>query len=188
MEVFSEGEGKGCSFLYRIPMTRQPPNLADMTAPTGMTVDASAAAMHGNEQSFISGTNRSRCAHTLRHARGGGGAGGASDKKSINSLAPPLSSPPSASSPPLGVSPPSGSPVRTRMALEHVPSTDASLRRITSSQVNTPTPSYRPFLPPLPTTPTTPTTPFYHPFLPPLPTTLCEFVITFLCLCACLVD
>ena len=103
MEVFSEGDGKGCSFLYRIPMTRQRPESLELTAPTGITAEALNAIGRDvslNRSSTHSGaptgpelvalnrsnkennsTNRHKCAHTLRMARshgavaGGGGAG-----------------------------------------------------------------------------------------------------------------
>ena len=156
MEVFSEGEGKGCSFLYRIPMTRQRPD-ADMTVPTEKTAEAlladhaaqnlSPSGKHlvmldrSSQHSKVSvrssvyskdNTNRHNCAHTLRAARsglGGGGAGGGGGgiaDQKSDNSLPPHVSP----------SPPA-SPIRTVLSQDrHVspgaPDAESSLRRITS--------------------------------------------------------
>ena len=139
MEVFSEGEGKGCSFLYRIPMTRQRPELGDSTVvPTG----AIAASLHGDrvsrrgsDKSGDHRTHRERGAHTLRVARGGvetgpgggpGGVGRVSAQKSDHSLPPPVSQSPLV--------------VPIRPVSFHAPhisefSSDDDLRQITSSKV-----------------------------------------------------
>ena len=85
MEVFSEGEGKACSFLYRIPMKRQPPELVDASE---QVLNAGRATLRKGDSSGNHFTHRQRRAQTLRIARGvsgtgtelGGGGGGGGGK------------------------------------------------------------------------------------------------------------
>ena len=99
MEVFSEGEGKGCSFLYRIPMKRQPPELADASE---QVLNAGRATLRKGGSSGNHFTQRQRRAQTLRIARGvsgtgtelgggGGGGGVVSDQKVDHILPTPVS-------------------------------------------------------------------------------------------------